>query len=246
MTIQKTKPRHRVLAEILRKNILSGKWPPNSMIPPEMELCKEFEASRTTIRKALETLTLEGFIVRKPRKGTWVREPARGHQSWILESASINYVYDPEMTAEILRVESVVRESARPILEGFEDGESLTRFRLLRRIKDTPLALVDTYLSSVYADDIVQAFDPVENNYIFEILEQVSGRPVIEVSDTYDVILAVGEIAEVLNVSVGSPLFFVTRLLSDQRGQLMQATGLHLRPDMYKPTIVHRRSASTP
>jgi len=46
-------------------------------IPTERELCKTFGTSRTTLRKALDQLETEGYLVRKPHFGTFINNEAR-------------------------------------------------------------------------------------------------------------------------------------------------------------------------
>ena len=59
----------KVMAHI-RKDILD-KLNPGDKIPPELELIERYQASRITIRRALNELTLEGEIFRIHGKGTF-------------------------------------------------------------------------------------------------------------------------------------------------------------------------------
>ena len=47
-------------------------------LPTESELSDFFQSSKAPVRQALEKLGLEGFIVRRPGKGTYVAV----HQAW--------------------------------------------------------------------------------------------------------------------------------------------------------------------
>ncbi|VTR61109.1 HTH-type transcriptional regulator frlR [Serratia fonticola] len=55
------------IARELVQSIASGKYPVGTLLPPEMELCEQFDVSRHTIREALRDITEQGLIVR--RKG---------------------------------------------------------------------------------------------------------------------------------------------------------------------------------
>ncbi len=46
-------------------------------IPTERELCKTFDTSRTTLRKALKQLEDEGYLIRKPHFGTFINNEYR-------------------------------------------------------------------------------------------------------------------------------------------------------------------------
>lgn len=61
-----------VLAEKLAQKILTGDYPPESILPGEMELGEQFGVSRTVVREAVKTLTAKGMLLPRPRIGTRV------------------------------------------------------------------------------------------------------------------------------------------------------------------------------
>jgi DNA-binding GntR family transcriptional regulator len=65
-------PPYRQIAEILRRRIGSGKYPPDTRIPTESELVEEFEVARTTARRAVGVLREEGLIYTVPNRGSYV------------------------------------------------------------------------------------------------------------------------------------------------------------------------------
>ena len=69
------KPLYVQLEELIRNNIDTGIWKPQTAIPSESELSKEYDLSRMTIRTACQNLVQEGVLYRVPGKGTFVSEP---------------------------------------------------------------------------------------------------------------------------------------------------------------------------
>jgi GntR family transcriptional regulator len=57
----------------LRTKIETGQWSIGAKIPPEPELQKTYNASRGTVRRAVDELARQGYLVKKPGKGTFVR-----------------------------------------------------------------------------------------------------------------------------------------------------------------------------
>lgn len=58
--------------------IQSQVWPPDTLLPPEIDLAREFGCARATVNRALRELAEEGLIDRKRRRGTLVNPmPAR-------------------------------------------------------------------------------------------------------------------------------------------------------------------------
>ena len=65
-------PMYRQIAEDLRGRIESGEVAPGSQLPTELELRKEYSASRNTVRDAIKWLINLGFVATRPGKGTFV------------------------------------------------------------------------------------------------------------------------------------------------------------------------------
>ena len=58
---------HKV-AEEISLQVSLGKWPVGSIIPGEIELAKQFNVSRDTMRKALAYLSQQGLFAQSTRR----------------------------------------------------------------------------------------------------------------------------------------------------------------------------------
>ena len=58
--------------DLLGEQIVAGRYPPGTSIPPEAALCEELGVSRTVIREAVKSLVAKGLIVIGPKVGTRV------------------------------------------------------------------------------------------------------------------------------------------------------------------------------
>ncbi|WP_371578700.1 GntR family transcriptional regulator [Streptomyces sp. NBC_01314] len=74
-----TRPKWVQIADVLRKRIASGQYPPQTMIS-EVRLEQEFGVARTTVRKVTAALRADGLITTTPGMGSFVAErpPAAG------------------------------------------------------------------------------------------------------------------------------------------------------------------------
>src|SRR5690606_23624011 len=77
MTRTSTMPKHEQVREVLRERIASGHYPPGARMPAAVTLFEEFQASDSTVIRALNDLAKEGLIVRRRGSGTYVAEAAR-------------------------------------------------------------------------------------------------------------------------------------------------------------------------
>lgn len=86
MVTRQTSLHHRILRDI-EDRILSGDWRPGHRIPSEHALAAEYGCSRMTINKAVTQLAKAGYVERRRRAGSFVRQPHV--QSAVLEIHSI-------------------------------------------------------------------------------------------------------------------------------------------------------------
>ena len=71
-------PQHSKVYELLRQHISEGVYQEGDLLPSENELCALHKVTRPTIRKALDRLATEGFIVRHQGKGSIVKGIPKG------------------------------------------------------------------------------------------------------------------------------------------------------------------------
>ena len=70
--------KYEMIAEEIQKKIKDGTYPPDTRLPQEMEMCKIYDASRITIREAMELLVAKGLITKRRGAGTFVKAVAPG------------------------------------------------------------------------------------------------------------------------------------------------------------------------
>ena len=78
---------HGFVAMTLGREIVSGVYPPGSLLPNVPELCERFGVSRTVLREAYNLLTAKALIVARPKVGTRVRPKSEWH------------MFDPDLLA---------------------------------------------------------------------------------------------------------------------------------------------------
>lgn len=64
--------RYRAAKNLLRHKVLSGEVGHGEQLRPELEICRDTNLSRTTVRKAIADLVREGLLVRFRGRGTFV------------------------------------------------------------------------------------------------------------------------------------------------------------------------------
>jgi DNA-binding LacI/PurR family transcriptional regulator len=82
-------PKHRFIAEELRRQIRGGLLPPGARLPTRRELGQQFAAGPMTIQRALDRLIRDGFVVPRGRAGTFVSEqpPHLSHFALVIHTS---------------------------------------------------------------------------------------------------------------------------------------------------------------
>lgn len=68
------KPKYKVVHDTIKEKILNGEYQPNERIEDGETLAKMFGCSVLTVKKALDQLSIEGYVVRKRGLGTFVKK----------------------------------------------------------------------------------------------------------------------------------------------------------------------------
>ena len=82
-------PLYQQLMEVIQNQILNGELKENDRIPTEIELSREYDVSRITVRKAVELLVEEEILIKRQGIGlslihiSWNGSTAKGFSSLI-------------------------------------------------------------------------------------------------------------------------------------------------------------------
>ncbi|MEK7826404.1 MAG: GntR family transcriptional regulator, partial [Thermodesulfobacteriota bacterium] len=134
--------KHRQIIEALTAEIQEERLKPYDRLPSEKELCAQWQASRSTVRKAMDQLADRGKIFRVPGKGSFVAFPKISHQTSQILS------FSEKMKAQGLEVETklILKEIIEPG-EEIAAALKLTKparalmIQRLRIVKGEPMAL---------------------------------------------------------------------------------------------------------
>ncbi|MEK8052878.1 GntR family transcriptional regulator [Ideonella sp. DXS22W] len=122
------------VAERLREAIIDGEFALGAMIPEE-QLATQFGVSRTPVREALNQLQLQGLVVVRPQRGSYVFEPSEDDIAAICEfrcvvepsAAELAHAHDLAGTAATLRAAIDEMAQARTDRDAVRYGRADTR-----------------------------------------------------------------------------------------------------------------------
>ena len=83
-------PLYQQIKDDIKSAIEHGKYKPKEQIPTEPELSAEYSVSRVTVRRAVEELCSEGYLVKQQGRGTFVSAP-RIHRKFSVSNQVVSF-----------------------------------------------------------------------------------------------------------------------------------------------------------
>jgi GntR family transcriptional regulator len=225
--------KYTLIGNTLRERILTGLYRPETQLPSESALQKEFGVSRVTIRLALDVLRRAGFVESRQGKGYLV-QPMRA-----VQDLGKLQGFGEIMAAVGVDAHSIVVD----IVEGLpppevqralhlERGEAIVTIRRVRMAGTVPLS----YDVSHFPADIGQRLVKLDlaHSDIFVLIESVLGVDLGFADLTLDVGVADDEAAARIDVRRGEPLLRITRLTYDVKRRPIDFEYLFGRANAFK------------
>jgi GntR family transcriptional regulator len=226
------------LAELLEKEITSGRWQGGTRLPSEPDLCEHYGLSRTTIRQALARLEQRGLIERRKGQGTFVRRGETG--LWLLQSSEGFFQDEVDrfgrtVSSRILRAErGALPPWATDALELPRSSHGATLERL--RSVDSEIALyVVNHLPSELADAALAISNP--NESLYRRLSERSGITPHGGRRTLEAVAADDRLAQLLELPVGGPVAFIESVAWDAQMKPFDCYRAWLRTDRIRVEI---------
>jgi GntR family transcriptional regulator len=202
-------PYYLQLIEALKEKINQGEWKPGDQIPSEPELCETYGVSRTVVRQALREIELEGLIVRRKGKGTFVAEPK------ISESLAqkLTGFYQDMVERGHKPVTQVLWHKVQPASAkvarylGIEPGTPVIAIKRLRFVEEEPIVIVTSYLPNHLCPSLAEV--DLTNRSLYEYLEKECGLMIARGRRAIEAVAANESEAKLLQVEEGAPLILL-------------------------------------
>lgn len=223
-TPDRSSPLYLWLAALLRDEIQAGRLQAHASVPSERFLSERYQVSRMTARHALQTLTLEGYLYRHPRRGTFVAEPrlrfSVGSFTRIMTEA------DRAPGTHVLAAGTFAADPVVAGLLGLAPGGRVHMLQRLRTAMDEPIAIESIQLSAARFPGLLQ--HDLTGSLWALLRSEYGVHPVKADANVVAVTLDRFE-AEALGVKPGSPAIVLTRTVFDA-----ESTVVELARDVYR------------
>lgn len=209
--LQEGIPRHKQITEWLRNQIEEENYQADDKLPSENELCKKFEVSRVTVRKALQVLENENIIYRSQGLGSFVCDDRLRHSFIELTDFEEDMRRAGlEPTSQVIQLKPLEASDQIAGKLALDPGSNVVRLDRLRLGDDQPIAYDTTWLPMFYGQ-LIEDYD-LQHKTIYHILEEDYDIPVEKGYFRMEAANATSDIAGHLNINDGTALLLIDRL----------------------------------
>ncbi|QKY70409.1 GntR family transcriptional regulator [Lentibacillus sp. CBA3610] len=219
------------LKEKIEERILKGFY--TGKIPSEREFMDEYYVSRSTVRQAIDALTREGTLEKKPGKGTFVTlKPINDWLGSLSSTSETIQRMGMEPGAKLIKADSVQLPNILQKSIGITEAVHIKRIRYADNI---PIGVENNYYP-IKLGEKIKTYD-LNKISLYDLLEQELGVNSIEADQTIKSEQVAREDAQLLNVPTSTSMLIAERKLVDINGDFVEYERASYRSDMYSFNI---------
>ena len=198
----------RVYAQI-RRDILDGNYKTGMLLPPEPELEKIFQVSRTTIRKAISMLQSEGYLKVMQGHGTEIVDISTIQRLNSLTSLPESLICDDDKEF-IDYIKKIIPPSYVNDALNQKEGTEVYKIEQVQYANGLPISIIVNFLRS----DYLQGLENHSSKFVdlYEFLETQYNIILTTAVDHITAIKADFLDSQILRVPIGEPLLYNKRI----------------------------------
>jgi GntR family transcriptional regulator len=201
----------------LIEKMISGEWPPGSLLPSEQQLGAQMGVSQGTVRKALDGLAAENVVVRHQGRGTFVSEHDQKRtlfQFFKIVDESGERRFPETVMSRLTARSATAKEREGLALPAGAKVWHIHRFRALNE----NVALIERITLSARKFAKLDTHAPLPNN-IYQLYERQYGVTVARAVERLRAVKASAEDASALGCAAADPVLQIDRIAYGLDGQ---------------------------
>ena len=228
------------IAETIKSRIFNQEYGPGDPVPSARELEDEFNVSNITVRRAMELLSQKGYIV--PRRGMRARvasqiddvveiEITGDFKTWVDMAVGRKL----KIVAEMLDRQVIDCPKAIGKILSLGAAEKVERIRRIRKLKETPVSYYVNYGPSRLLTKLSSR--KIKEDTFIETFQDVCKINLKFMEQRVRATSADMDLADILKVDFGFPLFFVQNVYYSEKEIPLVVTHMYYRSDHYVYTV---------
>lgn len=233
-------PLYHQLEQDIVSRIKSGEFAAGQRLPSEEQIGRQYGVSRITVRKALDTLTARGFIVRRRGVGSHVADRQDGVHAIQLSGSLDEFLttaYQLNTKVISLGVDCAPPDVAEDF--GLSTRGHILRLELLSHGNEGPLAHALFYFRQE-VDALLTVEDLTGREPVIRTLERKMGIRISRATQVIEAAAAGHDTARYLSLKLGTPLLKTSRRYFTADGELVEIAQLLHHPSRYRYEVILR------
>ncbi|CAK1702380.1 putative transcriptional regulator of 2-aminoethylphosphonate degradation operons [Vibrio crassostreae] len=192
---------------------------PRQKLPAERKLAESFDTTRVTLREALSSLEAEGRIYREDRRGWFISPaPLRYDPTQTLNFTNMALAQNRQPKTELVAAKGMLATKEATKLLELQPFSDVYRVDRVRYLEDRPVVYVTNYIRpelfpNLLDYDLSKSLTDIYREHFGVVYQKIRYR----VSTTS----LLGETAQALRATSGSPAMVVERVNYNQNGDLI-------------------------
>jgi GntR family transcriptional regulator len=221
-----------IVYDQLVAKITSGEWKTGDQIPPELELCKFYDVSRITVRRALDEMMQKNLIRREIGKGTFVESSvllSPRQQIYSFTNEIIRMGFTPGvklLKRKEVRANHVIAEDLK-----IKPEEVILFIGRLRTANNQPLYIGESHFNTVGFPKLLEA--DFSENSLAKVIDLTLNLKVVRVEQWITACPVSTANAKLLELENGVPVLNMKRIVYVEGGIPVETVQVYFNPKHY-------------
>lgn len=205
-------PLYKQIKTLLLQSLDQGEWKPGEVIPSELDLAAKFQVSQGTVRKAIDELAAENLLIRRQGKGTFVSTHNEAKVRYRFLRLTPDDNHQPTSQSEIISYQCVKAPALIAHLLLLRSADTVINIQRVLSFDQKPTILDTIWLPTQVFKGMTSESVMQNNMPLYAWFEGHFGVSMVRADESIRAVAADKDVAQRLEVSIGTPLLQVERV----------------------------------
>ena len=192
-------------------SLVGGLWHPGQSIPSEIELAQSYNVSQGTVRKAIDELAAEKILIRRQGKGTFVASHNEEHNQLRFLRLTSSLGDKEKLNNKLISFEKEKASNGLAKTLGINSASTVVSIKRVLTFNEKPLILDLIKVPAASFRGLTPGKIIEKKGSMYRMYEADFGIQMLHAKEKIRAVTASPEAAELLGVSIGSPILSVER-----------------------------------
>jgi len=195
----------------ITESLVCGLWHPGQSIPSEIELAQSYNVSQGTVRKAIDELAAEKILIRRQGKGTFVASHNEEHNQLRFLRLTSSLGDKEKLDNKLISFEKEKASNGLAKTLGINSASTVVSIKRVLTFNEKPLILDLIKVPAASFRGLTPGKIIEKKGSMYRMYEADFGIQMLHAKEKIRAVTASTEAAELLGVSIGSPILSVER-----------------------------------